>query len=151
VFSEGHDVISVFANLPSSHTSSVLGAPVGGPRSGRRAAEALMRNLLTLHSDRVLQPPLAPDARAARLLVERAAHICVAHLTQPGSASTPGSKKDMASGVLASSHCSSRCPASKAPAPKTGSSTAQKPLEPTPGRKHSIASTADAQGPRGAV
>ena len=52
----------------------------------------------------------------------------------------------MASGVLASSHCSSRCPpASKAPAPKTGSSTAQKPVEPAPGRKHSIASTADAQ------
>ena len=46
-----------------------------------QVGEPLMRNLLTLHGDRVLQPPLAPDARAARLLVERAAHICVAHLS----------------------------------------------------------------------
>ena len=40
-----------------------------------------MLNLLTLHSDRVLQPPLAPDAREARLLVERAAHVRVTHLS----------------------------------------------------------------------
>ena len=46
-----------------------------------QVGEPLMRNLLTLHGDRVLQPPLAPDARAARLLIERAAHICVAHLS----------------------------------------------------------------------
>ena len=37
-----------------------------------QVGEPLMLSLLTLHGDRVLQPPLAPDARAARLLVEQA-------------------------------------------------------------------------------
>ena len=40
-----------------------------------------MLNLLTLHGDRVLQLPLARDARMARLVVERAAHVRVAHLS----------------------------------------------------------------------
>ncbi len=62
-----------------------------------------MLNLLTLHGDRVLQPPLAPDAREARswssgprTSVSRTSAWQRIHAW----------KKDMASGVIVSSQCS---------------------------------------------
>ena len=42
-------------------------------------AEPRELNLLALHGDRVLQLPLAHDARLVRLIIKRATHISVAH------------------------------------------------------------------------
>lgn len=128
----------VCANPSTSSHELRAGCPAGRPSS---SAESRAETQPAARAARRSRAAAAPrDASAWRGSSSRGRRPRTSVSRTPAwqrAAPTPGRRTwSRTTACPLFSHCSSRCPpAAKAPAPKTSSSTAQKPVEPAVGRK----------------